>query len=344
VIHEHCESKDMNGMIIPGLILCVGCLNAQTNAVSQPDADTIVLRGQSITFRRIQPSRYGTNAPAFFLMETEVTNEMYKRYLDATGRKKDDEETRRLFAAPMDAPFGAIYNVHNKALCWSGNQFPEGRGEHPVALLNVPQATEFCMWLTKKYGNLGTFRLPTKTEWLIAAYGRGRRYPWGDQPDLRRFKKAPWENRDEIFWYDRKTGQRGDMRRESPAYSSESVTARPAGRTPEGLFGIWGNVSELVIPDIRLENKAMMGMGAKWMGGGFGDEENEPGQDYWGYTHGPDIRCETLGFRVLLDPDDTDHKYQHNLGPNAKYGASVYGPIKQDSHNNGVEPNDASAP
>jgi len=61
---------------------------------------------------------------------------------------------------------------------------------------------------------------------------------------------------------------------------------------------MWGNVSELVIPDERLDNKFVWGLGAKWMGGAYDDTRYEPRQDYWGYTHNADVRQQSIGFRV----------------------------------------------
>ena len=45
-----------------------------------------------MTFRRISPRKYGTNAADFFLLETEVSNAMFARYLRAVGRAKGDQE------------------------------------------------------------------------------------------------------------------------------------------------------------------------------------------------------------------------------------------------------------
>lgn len=306
-------------------------------------------------FVRVSPRAYGFDRPDFYVLETEVTNEMYARYLAQIGAAKGDAEV----VAAVDARREEIrrtgvirgstgdpaYGVENRALVWTDNRPPAGAEQFPVSMVNPRQASAFCGWLTERRGELGTFRLPTKTEWLIAAYGRERSFPWGEVADERRYLRSPYHN-DEERWqarseYDRAAIKALEAAATRPASTSrpplppeppperpggpEPVTSRPAGRTPEGLYGMWGNVSELVIPDERTGNAFVWGLGAKWMGGGYDDMRYEPRKDYWGYTHNSDVREQSIGFRVLLDPTDVAHRYRQELGPDAKPGGSIYG-------------------
>ncbi len=241
-----------------------------------------------MVFRRVRPSDHGQSGPDFYLLETEVTNAMFGRYLKATGNVKFDprlleildfqeawrEKTGEFPGTTGDIPRGC----RNRSLTWSGDTPPEHLAEHPVALTTVPEANAFCAWLSGRYRGAGTFRLPTGREWLLAAYGRDRARPWGGDWDPERVCHGKSE--------------------------TEPVRARLGGATPEGLLGVWGNVSELVRTprDPEVQSQAS-GMGAIWMGGDFGDSADDfkPGQDYWGYWHWSIGRSQGIGFRVLLD-------------------------------------------
>jgi|GEM_PF-3197620 len=89
------------------------------------------------------------------------------------------------------------------------------------------EAARYCQWKGK--------RLPTETEWLLAAGGEGRKFPWGnDHIDGKRANHcdvnctAPWANfnNDDHF------------KRMAP------VGSYPGGSTPEGVYDLAGNVWE----------------------------------------------------------------------------------------------------
>ncbi len=71
---------------------------------------------------------------------------------------------------------------HRPPLHWNGNQYPEGKGDHPVVNVSWEDAMAYCTWLSERTGK--TYRLPTEAEWEKAACGTdGRTYPWGDEFD-----------------------------------------------------------------------------------------------------------------------------------------------------------------
>ncbi len=84
----------------------------------------------------------------FFMDLTEVTNEDYKKFVNATGHRP-----------PPD---------------WKNNNFPDGKARFPVTGVNWDDANAYAKWAEK--------RLPTEAEWEFAAKGTDNRiYPWGDK-------------------------------------------------------------------------------------------------------------------------------------------------------------------
>ena len=89
----------------------------------------------------------------FYIDTFEVTNERYKKYVDA------------LEAVPPGN--------------WKSNTFAVGKDKEPVTWVTWFDAANFCQWAEKK--------LPTEKQWERAAKGtNGNEYPWGNefQPNI----------------------------------------------------------------------------------------------------------------------------------------------------------------
>lgn len=121
---------------------------------------------------------------AYYIMQRPVTNELYARFIAATGHP----------VPYVDEPTWNGYGlVHPYAIAkrhlWDGGLPPDRRLRHPVVLVSHADALSFANWLSGETGH--AWRLPTEAEWEKAARGvYGRRFPWGDQFDPDRLNSA----------------------------------------------------------------------------------------------------------------------------------------------------------
>jgi serine/threonine-protein kinase len=140
----------------------------------------------------------------FYIDRTEVTNAAYKKFVDATSHKPPSN--------------------------WTGNSFPEGKGDCPVTGVSWQDAADYAAWAGK--------RLPTEVEWEAAARGaEARIYPWGD--DWRASAANIGQKPDKI------------SADQYPA-GVKAVGQYPDGASPVGALDMVGNAWEWVADEIKV--------------------------------------------------------------------------------------------
>ena len=143
--------------------------------------------------------------PTYFIDKTEVTNEMFEKFILAGGYEKEEYWT--------EAGWNFIKEnniIHHKGL--SQDSFNEPN--QPVTGISWYEADAFCRWAGK--------RLPTAEEWEKAARGTdGRIYPWGNRMDFSRLAY-----------------------RSSNVHRTVDVGSFPDGASPYGVLDMAGNVWE----------------------------------------------------------------------------------------------------
>lgn len=146
---------------------------------------------------------------AYWMDQTEVTNEMFKEFLNTNGNQREGEFERKW------------YDTFDKGtrIFQDGNSWlvEKGYENHPVSEVNWYAANAYCLWVGR--------RLPTEQEWEKAArYIDGRIYPWGNEINC----------------------SFGNFNGCSEFETTTPVGHYSSGVSPYGIFDLAGNVSEWV--------------------------------------------------------------------------------------------------
>ena len=109
---------------------------------------------------------------AFYIDKYEVTNAQYKQFVDVNPRWEKKSIPDK-------------YHDGNYLKHWNGNNYPRGKGNHPVTYVSWYAAMAYAQWANK--------RLPTEAEWEKAARGGlvGKIYPWGNTVDSNKANYGP---------------------------------------------------------------------------------------------------------------------------------------------------------
>ncbi len=109
--------------------------------------------------------RHTVYLDAFYMDKYEVTNEQYRKFVQATGR---DEPK----GVGLESASGNMYILRSGFRPWVDKNY--NGDKQPVVCVTYEDAKAYAEWAGK--------RLPTEAEWEKAARGGlvGKRFPWGD--------------------------------------------------------------------------------------------------------------------------------------------------------------------
>ncbi len=117
----------------------------------------------------------------FYLSKFQVTNEQFKKFIDATGYRTTAEEQGTGFGLGQYGPGKAEYRA---GLDWRHPLWPgdtiEKKMDHPVLQVSWDDAQVFVRWLGNRVGK--AYRLPYEAEYEYAARSGGKKYKfsWGN--------------------------------------------------------------------------------------------------------------------------------------------------------------------
>jgi gamma-glutamyl hercynylcysteine S-oxide synthase len=193
--------------------------------------------------------------PAFRIQRTEVTNGQYEAFL-------------------RECPAGSGCGPREEPSYWEDQDYLEIRRDHPVVFVSWGDADRFCRW----EGG----RLPTIDQWEKAARGKdGRAFPTGGALDPDAVNILGSDRRDEKSRAPRQIPTWGVF---SDEYARD--------RSPYGVLGLAGNVSEWTSSASEDEPDLRLAAGGSWDSWDLND-----GRTYARIPKNPTDRSSSLGFR-----------------------------------------------
>lgn len=215
-----------------------------------------------------EPDRQVRSQPPICMGKNLITNREYQAFVKATGHRSPfisaDEYQQQGF---LVHPYRSV-----KPFLWQGQQFPAGKGQHPVVLVSYPDAQAFVQWRGQQDGQ--SYRLPTALEWEQAARGTdGRYFPWGND----------WQA-DATNW-----ANHGGLQ-------TSEIATYPLSRSPAGVEDMAGNVFEYTSTlTQQVIRSAVVMKGCSW--------DDSPGFCRAAYQHSrpQNSRHILFGFRLVKE-------------------------------------------
>ncbi len=203
-----------------------------------------------------------------------VTNHQYRRFLAAGGYSDEQWWSEE----------GLRYKEQfqwQEPRQWDDLRF--NRNSQPVVSISWYEAEAYCKWLTVQWRREGKIqeevvRLPTQAEWEAAARSKhGLEYPWGSAE----FDPACTNTE------------------ESNLGQTTVVDMYPAGRTPEGVWDLAGNVFEWMADRDKENRDRVWVKGGSWAWDKDYAKAPAGGERVWFIRHDWSLNC---GFRVVVVP------------------------------------------
>lgn len=174
------------------------------------------------------------NLSGYCMNKTPVTNKDYSEFVNETNHRfpyisQEDYQKQ-----------GFLVHPYKKVLpfLWDEKGYPEGLGKHPVVLVSVNDAEEYCHW--RGIRNNNEYYLPTEKEREKAARGtNGNYFPWGNQWDPKKLNSL-----------------------EAGPYFTTEVGSYHTGQSPFGMLDAAGNVFEWT--SSTLSNGKFILKGCSW--------------------------------------------------------------------------------
>lgn len=150
-------------------------ISIQENMVFIPDGEFQMGRDYEKTNDREKPV-HTVSVDAFYLDKYPVTNAQYKLFMDANPEWQKLRIPTKWHEWGNPKILALFSRIHDGGylINWNGNDFPIGKGDHPVTHISWYAAMAYAQWVGK--------RLPTEAEWEKAALGGvpKQKYPWGN--------------------------------------------------------------------------------------------------------------------------------------------------------------------
>lgn len=237
--------------------------------------------------------QHAVEVPAFWIDQTEVTNEQFSNFVNLTGYKTTAElegygtsDGEEVEGAAFYHPQGMETGIDDKA-------------SHPVVQVSWQDAKTYCEWVGA--------RLPGEAEWEKAARGAAndRVFPWGNDlgvlPGRANYCDAscPYED-------GRDPNQNDGVARTAP------VGSFPAGASPYGALDMAGNVWEWVdssylgYPGNAYEQAADFNEYFRVVRGGSWDNTASILRSTFRQPNEPRTRSDGTGFRCAVSADEIE--------------------------------------